>query len=238
MDDYLVFQLYGAMAAWGDVAVGEHRPSTPHPGKSALLGLLAAAMGVRRDQEETHRRMAAGYGLTVAVLSPGTLLRDYHTAQVPPQQRHRTYRTRRDELLADRVSTILSSRDYRTDALYRVAVRCRDAVAPFSLEALRDGLLRPRFTLYLGRKSCPPAAPLQPQIRTAGDAATALEQAEFAHEKGLPEAPGRPDLYWDEGEKVGRAGLKTFVRRDMPLSRSRWQFAERPEHWAPGDREE
>ena len=65
MTDYLLFRLYGAMAAWGDIAVGEQRPSTPHPSKSALLGLLAAALGIRRHEDERHQALADGYGFAV-----------------------------------------------------------------------------------------------------------------------------------------------------------------------------
>ncbi|WP_295540003.1 CRISPR-associated protein Cas5, partial [Thiolapillus sp.] len=51
MDDYLVFQLYAPLASWGGQAVGQERPSDDHPGRSALLGLLAAALGIRREEE-------------------------------------------------------------------------------------------------------------------------------------------------------------------------------------------
>ncbi len=44
MDNYLVFQLYAPLAAWGGQAVGQERPSDDHPSRSALLGLLAAAL--------------------------------------------------------------------------------------------------------------------------------------------------------------------------------------------------
>lgn len=233
MADYLVFRLYGTLAAWGEVAVGEYRPSATHPGRSNLLGLLAAAVGVRRHEEQVHRHMAESYGFTVAVVSPGALLRDYHTAQVPPRQRGTVYRTRRDELAAPRVNTILSARDYRSDALCVVAVRARDDHAPFTLEALAAALRRPRFALYLGRKSCPPALPLEPQVIAAPAAGAALERAVFVAE--LPWSPAvaeAPALYWEEGEESGRGALKTVTRRDDPTSRRRRQFAERPEHCA------
>ena len=47
--DFLVFQLQGPMAAWGDTAVGEFRPSLDAPGLSSLVGLLGAALGLRRE---------------------------------------------------------------------------------------------------------------------------------------------------------------------------------------------
>jgi CRISPR system Cascade subunit CasD len=52
MSQYLVFQLHGPMASWGVDAPGEVRHSHELPSRSALLGLLAAALGIRRDEEE------------------------------------------------------------------------------------------------------------------------------------------------------------------------------------------
>ena len=102
MRQFLLFQLYGPLSAWGDVAVGEERPSATHPGRSAILGLLAAAKGIRRHEEEKHLAMENGYGLAVLMESPGIFLRDYHTTQVPPQvalKKHPAV-TRRDEMMA------------------------------------------------------------------------------------------------------------------------------------------
>ena len=52
MREYLMFRLYGPMASWGDIAVGEYRPSFAHPSKSAVMGMLAAAVGLRREEED------------------------------------------------------------------------------------------------------------------------------------------------------------------------------------------
>jgi CRISPR system Cascade subunit CasD len=35
--EYLLFRLYGPMASWGEIAVGEMRHSEVKPSKSALL---------------------------------------------------------------------------------------------------------------------------------------------------------------------------------------------------------
>jgi CRISPR system Cascade subunit CasD len=117
MNDYLLFRLYGPLASWGETAVGEVRPSAAWPGRSAIIGLLAAALGIRRDEEERQRALTASYGMAVCVENRGELLRDYHTTQVPPERRGVLHHTRRDELNADTLHTILSQRDYRTDAL-------------------------------------------------------------------------------------------------------------------------
>jgi CRISPR system Cascade subunit CasD len=46
--------------------------------------------------------------------------------------------------------------------------------AAYSLDALAQALRQPRFVLYLGRKRCPPAAPLAPQVIPADSAHAAL----------------------------------------------------------------
>lgn len=165
---YLLFRLYGPMASWGEIAVGESRHSAIYPGKSALLGLMAAALGIRRDEEQRQAALAAGYRFAVKVISAGHPLRDYHTAQAPDSVGKFVYRTRRDELVVgkERLGTILSSREYRCDAFSLVAVVAEEG-APYSLDEIREAFLKPRFHLYLGRKSCPVAVPLNPLVRDA-----------------------------------------------------------------------
>ena len=85
--EYLLFRLYGPLASWGEIAVGESRHSANYPSKSALLGLVAAALGITRDDEAMQNRLHQDYALAMEVLSTGQLLRDYHTAQVPDSVR-------------------------------------------------------------------------------------------------------------------------------------------------------
>lgn len=178
--EYILFRLYGPLASWGEIAVGETRHTAVYPGKSALLGLLAAALGIRRDEEERQAALAGGYRFAVKVISAGHPMRDYHTTQAPDSVGKFVYRTRRDELVVGkaRLGTILSSREYRCDALSLVAIVAEDN-APYSLHEIRDALLKPRFHLYLGRKSCPVAAPLNPLIRPAAGFGQALDEYPF-----------------------------------------------------------
>lgn len=239
MTEYLIFRLYGPMAAWGDIAVGETRPSYPHPSKSAVLGIVAAALGIKRTQEEEHRKLGDGYGMAVLVKSPGTPASDYHTVQVPPSgagRNRRTFSTRRDEILAlprDRLKTILSRRDYRMDAIYTVALWKR-ASAPYDFKTIADKLEAPSFTLYLGRKSCPLALPLEPHVVDAPNLHDALKKAKFTDIKELRCLPtaGKPTLYWDEDGKISFDPQHIYERRDVPLSRKRWQFDVRREYQA------
>ena len=76
MRDYLVMRLYAPLASWGEIAVGEMRHSATYPSKSALLGLLGAAMGVQREDELAQAQLNAGYAFGVKLFSAGFPLRD------------------------------------------------------------------------------------------------------------------------------------------------------------------
>ena len=228
---FLVFQLQAALAAWGDVAVGEFRGSRDQPGASALIGLLGAALGVRREDEAAHAALRDGYRFAVGVVAAGQLLRDYHTAQVPGRTslKGRPHHTRRDELNLPKheLNTILSTRDYRQNAAWAVAVQALPG-APHSLDALAAALREPRFVLYLGRKCCPPAAPLAPRLSDAESAHAALSAYLAAAE---PPATLR-SLAWGDGMPAGVPAHLSAPRKDRLIRRQGWQFGDRTEHLA------
>ena len=236
----LMFRPYAPLASWGDIAVGEDRPSHEYPGRSAVLGLVAAALGIRRDQQARLDALSASVGLAVGVYSTGRLLRDYHTSQVPSAKdmKKRPHRTRADELALPRseLNTILSRRDYRQDALCVVLLCQRSATTEFPLAAIRDALLAPQFVLYLGRKSCPLAAPLHPQLVEAESLIAAFTAAEFPPIEGLRDAVQLQRIAFDSDPALplGEVEATRFsvTRRDEPRSRVRWQFSDRTEQVA------
>ncbi|NOZ94403.1 MAG: type I-E CRISPR-associated protein Cas5/CasD [Acidobacteria bacterium] len=252
MARFLLFQLAGPLASWGEIAIGEDRHSALHPSRSAVLGILASALGIRRAEEDRQRELAAGYRVAVVTCDPGELLRDYHTTQVPSSTETKGWqlRTRRDELAVIRWSrqtkgkggeAILSSRDYRCDGRWVVGIQEATGDAPFPLDALREALLAPRLCLFLGRKSCPPSLPLEPRVVEAPDLLRALEGLRFESLK-LSRRPNpkrrsgdrsRRSLHWEAGMDVGIPPQDSAERWDDPVSRARWQFRPRLEHHAP-----
>lgn len=229
MSDYLLFQLYGPLSAWGDIAVGEYRPSFAHPSKSAIIGLLAAALGIRRDEEERHNALSASCSFAVRVDSMGVLMRDYHTIQVPPGKRGVTHYTRRSELAAEKLETILSSRDYRCDAVYTVAITVKDS-SPYTTQQMADKLARPVFALYLGRKSCPLAMPLNPKVINAATLREALVSVPPSDELFKLIYKDVPTVFWEDDMGSGLELQHEIIRRDELRSRKRWQFSERHEN--------
>jgi len=58
MDDYLILKLQGPMQAWGEHSFEGTRPSGNFPTRSALLGLLGACLGIRRNEHERLQQLA------------------------------------------------------------------------------------------------------------------------------------------------------------------------------------
>lgn len=239
MTDYLIFRLYAPLASWGEAAVGETRPTATYPGKGAVLGLLGAALGIRRDDDAGQMQLRESIAMGVKQYTPGMLMRDYHTVQMPAAQSKVSYHTRKEELSAprDTLKTILSSRDYRCDGLWTVAVWLAPA-ATLTLSELEQALKTPYYPLYLGRKSCPPAAPLVPQRRECSTLKEALDidfpslDERYSNDKVALRFPDEALYAW-EGEAGtldgnGQAAEYNDVW-DLPLNRRRWQFGSRLE---------
>jgi CRISPR system Cascade subunit CasD len=235
---FLILRLYGPLCSWGGPAVGELRPSADHPGRSAILGLVAAALGLRRDDADGQAALTASFAIAVRVDAAGRRMEDYHTVQAPKARRGFAPATRRQELLAgaDHLETMVTRRGYLADAVYTIALAPRTE-ARWPLETVAEALRRPRFQPYLGRKSCPPALPLAPLVSTAVTLPDALAEADAAWaERDALLAPllkrdeGARRLLWDAD--VPDEGLNAhaeILRRDEPTDRMRWQFVERLE---------
>lgn len=227
--EVVVFQLYGPLVSWGDVAVGEVRPSWPHPSRSAILGLVAACLGIRHGQEQELQALAAEFAIGLEVWSIGLSLDDYHTVQAPPGEGVRL--TRRAELAGpgEALSTVLSRREYRCDAFCRVALWPRhEGVRPAAEVA--QALLRPAFSPYLGRKACPLGLPMHPRVVAAADLVSAFRVAPAPD--GLPMPRGAVRLFWEDDIPGGLAAQQRQRRYDDPVSHARRQFGARWENQA------
>jgi CRISPR system Cascade subunit CasD len=240
MTDYLTFALVAPMASFGAVAVGERRTGWDRPARSAVLGLVAACLGLDRADDDAQAELADAYGLALLARSAGQLLTDYHTVQVPPARRNRRFATRAAELAAPDLATMLTRRDYRTGAWHLAALWPRRP-ARWALPELSAAMHRPGFVPYLGRKSCPLGLPLAPLVIAAADPAGALMErdrsgpeatmANLAALRAAHQAHGTPTLLLDAADVAegDPRQLRTEFRRDTPLSRRRWQFALRAE---------
>lgn len=209
MQPYLVFGLTAALGAMGELAGHERRGALEWPARSAVLGLMGAALGIRRGRDFSRLDVLS---IAVAVFDSGHSLRDYHTVQTVPSAVVKKPNSRPEALLAakNRINTTITLRDYRAGVFYGVAVWGGD------LPPLEAALAHPVFTLYFGRKSCPLAAPLGARIVDAENPETAL--------KHLIVPPWR---------KGARAGILVETSdfgeevHDLPVDRAHWHFGPR-----------
>ena len=83
---FLIMTLIAPMASFGELSGHERRPSRERPGKAAIMGLIGAALGIRRDDKAGQDALAFGYDVAVRVEAPGTVMPDFHTARRYRQQ--------------------------------------------------------------------------------------------------------------------------------------------------------
>ena len=229
MKQYLVFHIHGPFFAAGDIAVGEYRPSLGQPTKSGLIGLIAASMGIRRTDHKKIQLLTEKIRIGILVLASGYLLRDYHISIVPAPGKT-PFLTRRNELLAEKLSTILSTRDYRQDSLFRIVLSSEDVDL---LANIKAALITPIFAPYLGRKSCPPALPFAPTIVNAESMIDALQVVKFSFTEEISlliQKNKKSTLQAFLEEKPIRIDITEFKRHDRLIDRKRWQFGERIEY--------
>jgi CRISPR system Cascade subunit CasD len=189
--------------------------------------MLAAALGYGRDAagEAGIRRLGETLRLAVREDRPGTSLRDYHTVVggvLSAEGKIKINASTREP------ETVVSERYYLSDACFLAAV-----AGPVDLLAeLREALQRPVWAPFLGRKSCPPAAPLwpaHPQAPPDGEFASlraALESVPWLGDRTTGGRDARPSWVRAIEEVAPGAAVPEliFPRRDVPVSFRLRQF--------------
>lgn len=155
----LLLRLAAPLQAWGVDSKFEIRRTGREPTKSGVIGLLAAALGLRRDDDQAMQRLNA-LRFAVRVDQEGSLLADYHTAKNPTPDEVR--QARRKGKSPD--PPYVTRRYYLADAIFLVALESEDEAL---LHRLQWALAHPAYPLFLGRRSCPPTQPLCLGLRPA-----------------------------------------------------------------------
>lgn len=242
MTRFLLFTIYAPITSWGDISVGEVRGSWDRPSRSAVLGLLAAALGLRRDEQVRHDALDRAIGCAIRLDAAAVPMVDFHTAQsVPDSDLRRALgrsrpATRKAMLAVGELQTIVSRRELLQDALVTVSLWNVSDQSPWPLDEIMRSLERPVFALYAGRKANVLGMPLAPRLIDAQSLAHAFQQR----------PPGIPclntgllqghQLEWGRevahdalptGVESGLVEVRKYVRRDTSPHRERWHFGER-----------
>ncbi len=192
----LLIRLSAPMQSWGTQSRFTMRDTGLEPSKSGVLGLLCAALGIDREDDDGLRPLAS-LRMGVRVDKEGLLQVDYHTAQNVLMANGKTK------------DTELSNRYYLANAVFLVGLEGED---PDLLERIQSALQKPVWALFLGRKAFVPSEPvhLLDGLRTDETLEDALQKY--------------PCLREPSSEKlrlVIEANNGSIVRSDQPISFAR-----------------
>jgi CRISPR system Cascade subunit CasD len=135
----LLLRFAAPLQAWGAESKFERRGTGREPTKSGVIGMLAAALGRRRD-ESVDDLVSLKFG--VRIDRPGQITRDFHIAKSQKQ-------------------TYVTNRYYLEDAVFLVGLEGEKSL----LQKLDSAVLSPFFPIFLGRRSCPPTGQISLGMR-------------------------------------------------------------------------
>ncbi len=155
----LLLRLAAPLQAWGSSSKFIVRSTEREPTKSGVIGMIAAAMGIQRNDDAKKLAPLAQLRFGVRADKEGILLKDFHMVH--------GYK------IAD-----VTERYYLSDAVFLAVLECDDKKL---LEEIAAALQKPVYPLYLGRKSCPPTLPVVLGVKDE-DMLTALKNEPFLYE--------------------------------------------------------
>ena len=188
----LAFILDGPLQSWGTSSRFQRRSTDPHPSKSGVLGMIAAALGIDKyaPNESEQLRPLAALHFSVYRISRvideerNSVLRldDYHTVGGGYDEKaHWGNLSTPRKASGGAFGTVLTQREYLMDAVFAAVLQ-----GPHSLlEKIASGLDNPVWGVWLGRKCCIPATPVFAAIADEPTSAVAeiLSKAKAQGEK-------------------------------------------------------
>ena len=146
----LLLRLAGPMQSWGTTSRFDHRDTAKEPSKSGVVGILAAALGIDRENWNDLKPLTR-LSMGVRHDRPGLPMREYQTAGCAEYDKI----IKADGTLSN--DGVVSHRFYIADAAFLVGLECDDH---FFLERVHSALKNPVWPLALGRKSYVPSEPI------------------------------------------------------------------------------
>jgi len=147
----LFLRLEGPLQAWGDTSKFVIRRTIKAPTKSGVLGLLCCAMGLSRQAAAERLPELGKLTMGVRIDRPGIRWWDYQTVGA-----RIGLTTAGGGLKTDAVGTLITRREYLADASFLVALQGDGKL----LQELAAAMASPKWSVFLGRKSCPPSVPV------------------------------------------------------------------------------
>lgn len=134
----LLLKFAGPLQSWGTNSDFETRHTDLYPSKSAVIGLIAASLGYRRNDDERIQKLNK-LDFAVRIDQNGNLLRDYHTAK--------SYKKSGEVL-----RTYVTNRYYIEDGAFSIALGHDNNEL---IEEISYAVQNPYFQTYMGRRALP-----------------------------------------------------------------------------------
>lgn len=211
----LTFLLSAPLQSWGDASRWDHRATAEMPSKSAIVGLLGCCLGYGRGDDRL-RAMSEKLHVAVRADRGGRLLWDFQTVQNPGGKIL-------NAMGKPRSDTIITPKQYLQEAAFQIFLWGDDKALEMCCEAMKH----PRWSVCLGRRSCPPARPVIPSIVTYDSVMDALEkyydgQLKARDERMAYQIEASPDIA-RKGQVITR--MDEVVRADLNIYRERVVYA-------------
>ena len=154
----LFLRLEGPLQSWGERSRWSVRDTATAPTKSAIIGLIACALGYKSDEQ--IRPLSEKTQLGVRIDALGTQITDYHT--IGGGYDYPTLLTAQGKRKGTSKAphTEISPRAYLCDASFLAALQVRDKVDSPLIHQMSEALQNPVWPIYLGRKACVPSRPV------------------------------------------------------------------------------
>ncbi len=222
MQRYLMLRLEGPLMAFGDVMVDAIGPIRDAPSASALTGLLANALGMRREEAGRMQRLQDRLVFGSRIDRPGERFTEFQTAKLEASDKGWTTRGRPEGRAGGSAtydSPHIRYRDHDADKCVTVALRLDPAEEPPDLDALAAVLDEPARPLFLGRKPCLPSHRILLGFRDADNLYGALTAEPLAHHGDRPRRtlPERIAFFlpWDGAQGLEKTReVRVCDRRD------------------------
>lgn len=164
--EVLILRLEGPMMSFGAPIVDNRGVIQDHPPLSMLTGLIGNALGYRHQDFDRLQSLQDRLRFAARLDREGDTFTDFQTVGLDQEFMKRTGWTTRGEREDRRggsasEATHIRHRQYLADARYTVALSlASDEDTGPDLETVAEALRKPARPLFIGRKTCLPAAPL------------------------------------------------------------------------------
>lgn len=199
MPRHLLLRLHAPLIAFGGETIDNFGVIRDFPALSMVTGLLANALGWRREDCELHDRLQNRLLLGARLNTPVQRLTDFQTAQLGSNDKGWTTWGIPEERRGGAgtyAGPHLRYRDYHADLDVLVALRLSPPEQFPTLDDLADALDHPARPLFIGRKSCLPSKRI-----FAGwiEADSVLQALQLAPQSGIDRAQSFR-MQWPDGE--------------------------------------